>query len=282
MKKIVSVLLVAVLLAGFGAIAAAYTDYSALPTVASLEVEWSGEIRLWNGVDLYIFEDEFTVTLHYADETSRVLTEWNSGPTYLWWSVMYLLDHSRRTVTFFYVDTNLTYAFYGRRYIATSMEYTEEFLATLPTTTITFPADFRRLLIDSHNPLPQLYLNQTVMFTQEAIFAFTPQISGLYYLDTNVPSFDFCIPACGCNHPTFLINVLDPDTNIIARFFPNTALHRNIHLTAGSTYYFFTSALNNVEHSISLSLVEEAPLHTTLPPFFQFILRWFFFGWIWM
>ena len=137
MKKAISILLVILMMAGFtGVVFAGATQQYEMPVVTTIEAAWNA--RPWGRTDLRVSPETFAITLHFEDGTSEVLTNWDSGPVALWWAVRDEFDPVTRTVTFTYVDTNLAYAFYGRRWLDYD-DYTEAFRATLPQTSFTFP-----------------------------------------------------------------------------------------------------------------------------------------------
>jgi len=185
MKKVLSVLLVLALAMGFGVCAFAAPE-PGVKTVTGIEAVWNGEIAAiiderGHHEIIYFLIPYFTpenveITLHFEEDEPEKLTAWEVYNDDWSWYIYYSYDAEASAVTFYYQDSSIKQSSY---------ESYEDYIAALPQTAITIPADFLQKYMDSLKPWTELQAGESkkAVLTKGKyeVFTFTPEADGLHY-----------------------------------------------------------------------------------------------------
>ena len=235
MKKLLACLLTAMLLFAVAAVpVSAIPPQPDWPPVVAIEAEWNGEFYLLNrtgdALTPWFNPLNVVVTVHFEEEDPIELTEWDRSAVFM--GVITELDLEAHIVRFFYFDDHLRNVYAGS-YIE-SGSFTDSFLATLPQTSVEFPANFVELFIEQHRPMPELRLDEEA---RGHAFAFTAQENRAHYFWTE---------------PGRLMTILDSDLEIV--FSERGTGFTRVVLEAGETYYvLFTNTHIRFENTITAS-----------------------------
>jgi len=258
MKKILSVVLSAVLLLGvFGVGAAAVPDRSLQfnpPLVEDIEVSWNGDIQLgarWissatSPVLVPIFSPEnLDVTVFFEDDTSEVLTNWHAEfwtgtANSFWWEVHTTYDAAANTVTVLLHCSRLMQSDYWR----------------VPSYTFAFPENFVDEFLTQQAPITTLSLTEEAdAFSGWHVFSFTAPESRNYFFNWEE------------NWGHFLI------FNAQHEALRNSHGSALVQLQAGVTYYIVATPLAAGNALIFVSEFESSPSRQLT--WWQRVINWF-------
>jgi len=225
MKKLLSILLAALILCLGGAVGAsaalpepgaleAQSLQFELPAVTAIEAVWNGEVLLDNWLEPIFTPENVAITVFFEEGEPEVLAYWSAGSSAWFWEVSYLYDNAEDSVLFWYKDSGMT----------DSEEFSE--------TSIEFPANYLALFKASQDvtPLKLGEASAAVPCNGDGfsckVFTFTPDKSGEYRFSrasTDVYTQRFFVLDAD-------LNMLDWGSGVV------------VPLEAGKTYYVFVSS----------------------------------------
>jgi hypothetical protein len=238
MKKLLAVLLVGAMMAGYGVCAFA-TPAIGTRNVTGIEAVWNGEVILSYYLEPVFGPENVAVTLFFDEGEPELLEFWeSSSDNWLshdnWWFVSHWgHGYDTHTDRFFFYNSEMLKKEYDSLDEETRPSYYDEWL---PKTMLRTPNDrtLRERYIESRQPLEKLKCGQSKaisLSTQDfKVFTFTPKRTGKYYVSFEGAKTRF--------DP--FVRIAEPDLEEIAYpYFFSPNFDTSLQLEANKTYSLF-------------------------------------------